>query len=207
MALKFPEDFLPAQIDEEVDLLCATPGAPRKIALQDLRQPLLSRLTALETAPVVDVSDILARLTALETATPESGLPAGVVMVWPVAAAIPSDFLALDGTEYAVSVAPALAAIFGESAPGLFRVPDWRDRAVVGASAAHPVASTFGEEAHTLTIPEMPAHDGHGACGATTVTGNIWVLVGAYGRGNVKGGGLPHNNLPPSVAAIWIIKK
>lgn len=201
MAIKFPEDFLTAQIDEAVDLLCATPGTPRKIALQDLRQPLLTRLTALETAPVVDVSDILARLTALETATPESGLPAGVVLVWPSAAAIPADYLALDGTEYAVSVAPALAAIFGESAPGLFRVPDWRDRAVVGASAAHPLASTFGAATHALTISEMPPHGGHGAGGFVLQAG-----VG-YSFNTTHGGGQPHNNIPPSVAAIWIIKK
>ena len=207
MAIKFPEDFLTAQLDEAVDLLCATPGTPRKIALQDIRQPLLTRLTALETAPVVDVSDILARLTALETATPESGLPTGVVLVWPVAAVIPSDFLALDGTEYAVSVAPALAAILGESSTGMFRVPDWRDRAVVGASAAHPLASTFGAATHTLTIAEMPAHPhvirpGSTPLGNTGAGAQGWVTLNAN-----TGNNQPHNNIPPSVAAIWIIKK
>lgn len=205
MALKFPEDFLPAQIDETVDLLCAMPGTPRKISLQDLRQPILTRLTALEAAPVVDVSDILARLTALETATPESGLPAGVVLVWPSASAIPSDFLALDGTEYDNSIAPALAAILGESSVGKFRVPDWRDRAVVGASVAHPLGAVFGEAAHKLTIAEMPSHGKHNpasiqyvAYGGTGLVPNGYVNIG---------GDQPHNNLPPSVAAIWIIRK
>lgn len=40
-----------------------------------------------------------------------------------------------------------------------FYVPDLRDRTVIGASDNHAVGSFGGEETHTLSVDELPAHD------------------------------------------------
>lgn len=72
-----------------------------------------------------------------------SGVPVGTIVIWNgTADNIPSGWALCDGEN---------------------GTPDLRDRFVLGAGAEHAVGSTGGEETHTLTKEEMPAH-GH----------NIW---------------------------------
>lgn len=94
---------------------------------------------------------------------------------------------------------------------------------------AHPAGSSGGEEAHTLTVSEMPSHNGHLSAGIVGTTpyekGNYkgflnsstMTAYGDIGRGwNVHagnemhpaseavGGGKPHNNMPPYLSVyIW----
>ena len=94
---------------------------------------------------------------------------------------------------------------------------------------AHPAGSAGGEEAHTLTVSEMPSHNGHLSAGIVGTTpyekGNYkgflnsstMTAYGDIGRGwNVHagnemhpaseavGGGQPHNNMPPYLSVyIW----
>ena len=105
-------------------------------------------------------------------------------------------------------------------------------RFLFAADDAHPAGSTGGEEAHTLTVGEMPSHGNHLMQGrmyeelaenasndssyrsntlylpetAFASTGNInrgwkdWNGGEMYPAGTLKGGGNPHNNMPPYLA-------
>lgn len=103
---------------------------------------------------------------------------------------------------------------------------------LLAAGAKHPAGSTGGEEAHTLTVEEMPSHGNHLMQGrmyeelaenasndssyrsntlylgknAFASTGNFnrgwkdWNGGEMYPAGTLKGGGNPHNNMPPYLA-------
>lgn len=67
----------------------------------------------------------------------------------------------------------ALFALLGTTYGGDGRVnfglPDLRGRVSVGFSASHPLGERAGEQGHTLTVPELPAH-GHAAKAASRTT-------------------------------------
>lgn len=48
----------------------------------------------------------------------------GTMVLWETALAIPAGYLRCDGTEYPVTISPALRRLFGESSPGNFQVPN-----------------------------------------------------------------------------------
>jgi microcystin-dependent protein len=76
---------------------------------------------------------------------------------------------------------------------GMVNTPDIQGACIVGAGGTYSLGDTGGESEVTLTIPEMPAHDGHRADASayTLVAGS-----GTLAKASV-GGGLPHNNMPP----------
>ena len=49
-----------------------------------------------------------------------------------------------------------------------FNLPDMRSKMLYGAGGAHSVAAVGGEEAHALTVAEMPAHAHTGATAGGT---------------------------------------
>lgn len=92
--------------------------------------------------------------------------------------------------------------------------PDFRDKFVLGSGGNHPVDSVGGEEKHTLTVTEMPSHQHRfSAYTSTSTTGN-YTLVGSKGAGSTKdiggveytGSSNPHNNMPPFISKLYIIK-
>jgi hypothetical protein len=128
-----------------------------------------------------------------------AALPSGVIAMWSgLTTNIPSGWALCDGNN---------------------GTPDLRDRFVVGASQNDQgVAKTTvsgspalagGEAFHTLTLTEMPAH-----------THSVQVFPDPIGGGNGSdlrrgvytgqtgstGDGLPHNNLPPYYAIVFIMK-
>lgn len=129
---------------------------------------------------------------------------------------IPAGFLLCDGAEYLQSAYPDLYAqigtIYGGDATH-FNVPDMTRSVPIGYGGfGDNVGDTGGEEAHSLSVSEMPFHN-HGV---TSIA-----LYGS-GGGNVLGSGSfstrtsnlfvgqgansPHNNMPPYVVMKWVIK-
>lgn len=165
--------------------------------------------------------------TARDTQTGDGGnaAPVGTVVAYAGATA-PAGWLRCDGTSYKKSLYPALAAVLGATGES-FSVPDLRGRFLMGASASHPRAQTGGEETHTLTEAEMPAHahpvigrglpgkweNGVGIFATNLGAGSGWASVSSYDakapgwlEAKSKGGGRPHNNLPPFYSIGYIIK-
>lgn len=151
-------------------------------------------------------------------------VPAGMIMAY-AGVNVPDGWLMCDGTSYRKGDYPALAAALGATGTGgEFMVPDLRGRFLMGVSDAHPLASSGGEEAHVLTVEEMPAHShpmvgwgawetGAGIWGSNVGAGNGWTILSSYQEGALgrleaapAGGGKAHNNLPPFYAVGYIIK-
>ena len=118
---------------------------------------------------------------------------------------------------------------------GTHGTPDLRGRFILGASDSHAVGSTGGEETHTLTAEEMPAHSHSGTtstngnhthgvpdCGDYGGSGNgfdsgdhgVYRHVNTTSAGNHNhtftsdntGGGAAHNNMPPYYTLSYIMK-
>lgn len=109
-----------------------------------------------------------------------------------------------------------------------FNVPDLRGRVAVGAdgsanrlSANDTLGNSGGEEAHTLSIAEMPSHDHKwgddingigrnlviwGTSGANIAAGSTYTMEIAVGGTSATGGGGSHNNMQPYQIVNWFIK-
>ena len=155
---------------------------------------------------------------------PSPSVPTGMIVAY-AGVNVPDEWLVCDGTSYRKADYPALAAVLGATGTGgEFMVPDLRGRFLMGASEAHPLASSGGEEAHVLTVEEMPSHShplvGSGTWGAgvgiwssNVGGGSGWTTLSSYQSGALgrleaapAGGGRAHNNLPPYYTVGYIIK-
>lgn len=147
----------------------------------------------------------------------------------------PSGWVLCDGSAYSTTN-PVYVALwdvlklspFGMASTGYFKVPDLRQKFILGADsgASYTVAATGGEKEHTLTTNEMPAHShtitdpGHVHGSISQGTGFAATDGGNGNRANpgsttnsvtsitinTTGGGLPHNNMPPYLVLNYIIK-
>ncbi|MBI5925052.1 MAG: phage tail protein [Aquabacterium sp.] len=125
----------------------------------------------------------------------------------------------------------ALFAILGTTYGGdgrtNFALPDLRGRSPAHTANTLPLGARVGEEAHTLTVNEIPPHT-HGLQGASDLANNaapVGNLPAAKGRGGKDiyaagssplqpmspqavapaGGSQPHNNMQPYLAINFII--
>ena len=118
-------------------------------------------------------------------------LPQGIILMWN-GASTPTGWFICDGTN---------------------GTPDLRGRFVLASGQGTGLTNrtrgdVSGEETHTLTIPEMPAHthgidygnnDGSGIGDDATGYTNTQQTLST-------GGGLPHNNMPPFYVLVFIMK-
>lgn len=146
--------------------------------------------------------------------------PTGMIIM--TGGATPAGYVLCDGASYdgTQSAYSALWAVIGTTYGGTgqssFKVPDLRGRSPFGAGtgtglSARSLGDKGGEERHTLTISEMPAHT-HGIQFWGTSGGNYGLVdsinTGSSGYSNTQstGGGNPHNTMPPFVVVRFCIK-
>lgn len=143
------------------------------------------------------------------------GVTFSYVTTDPPEGSLPLDGSTYDGTDYPL-LYPRIDAQW-DNGDGTFTLPDARGRAVIGTGAgtgltARSVGDTMGEETHTLTTAEMPAHvhsdTTTGVTAADPVAGVPLpaASVAAPSTTGSTGGGLAHENMQPSLAlpmAVW----
>ena len=164
------------------------------------------------------------------------GTPSGTIMAWPVSNP-PDGWLICDGSAVSRSDYANLFGIIGVTygtgdGSTTFNLPDLRARVILGvntsgnlgtgsaARTGKAFASTGGEEAHTLTVAEMPAHThslgsgdyNYGVLWEQTSGGSSFQTLEGYNTysgltaTNSTGGGGAHNNLQPYITLNYIIK-
>lgn len=143
----------------------------------------------------------------------------------------PKGWALCNGQLLPISQNQALFAILGTTYGGNgitnFALPDLRGRSPLHASNAQPLGLPLGEEAHALTVNELPAHT-HGLSGSTDLANNTSPAgnePAAKGRGGKDiyapgssplqpmspqaiapmGGSQPHNNMQPFTTVNFII--
>lgn len=137
-----------------------------------------------------------------------------------ITASIPDNMLECDGTTYNRVDYPALYEVLSSAFiidADTFRVPDLRGRTVIGAGTGtglttRIVGASGGEETHTLTVAEMPAH--HHAYDPIVINdvdledlglpqGNAAQILPGTENTYDEGGGEAHNNMQPFLVLRW----
>jgi len=123
---------------------------------------------------------------------------------------VPDGCLLMDGSSVAVSDYPELADVVPSWVSGSSIVlPDMRDSYLVGSGKV-AVGESVGENEHTLTVSEMPAHT-HDYVTAVASVSTVVIpdepsAVPSAATTAPTGGGLPHNNMPLSLAVGWVVR-
>lgn len=133
-------------------------------------------------------------------------------------ATAPTGWLLCDGSQISREEYSELFSVIGTSygdGDGFttFNLPNLSGKFALGSSTTHSLGETGGEEAVTLNVSQMPAHNHFGApledaAYTNTATNTLWWQQ-HYGSQrsttSVSGGGQPHNNMPPYVTINYII--
>jgi len=157
-----------------------------------------------------------------------ANLPVGVIIPYG-STIMPTGWLECDGSAISRTTYADLFAVIGTtygSGDGstTFNLPDLRGRMSIGRGtgsglSVRAMGDKNGDETHTLSVAEMPAH-GHGEVDkdGVPVSSGKFPGTGAMTIGTVSadpegqpmtsntGGGGAHNNMPPFVVMAWIIK-
>jgi microcystin-dependent protein len=167
------------------------------------------------------------------------GVTGSVIGFAGAGASVPASWLLCNGQAVSRTTYSALFAIIGTTygvgdGSSTFNVPDLRSRTIYGynsgSSNFDPLGQKGGEEAHTLTLGEMPTHShgindpGHahtiavatqfhylGGAGNSPYDpgGNSAAASYASGTGisiQPIGNSFAHNNMSPFIVMNWIIK-
>jgi microcystin-dependent protein len=130
---------------------------------------------------------------------------------------VPKGWARCEGQLLPINQNQALFALLGTTYGGdgrvSFALPDLRGRVALGCSDAHPQGERGGEEAHALSIAELPAHSHRAKANASNgsssnPTENVWAAHPNTYRGSgtadmdagaiaAVGSDQPHNTMQP----------
>lgn len=129
---------------------------------------------------------------------------------------VPRGWMACEGQVMSISGNEALFSLLGTKFGGdgmrTFNLPDFRGRVPLGTTPNYPVGQRGGEEAHALTVAEMPAHThpvlaSSSAANQPAIANNYWASTMSYSDSPdatmassaiaTAGAGAPHNNMQP----------
>lgn len=193
----------------------------------------LFRFGGLGTAPTVAHSDIftsslpgvLAGPGVATTVARSDIVPIGVPWPW-LTGTPPSGYILLDGSNVSRTTYAPLFALWGTTygagdGSTTFGLPNFGGRTFIGAGTgvgltARTLGANGGEENHTLTTAEVPAHSHdiqRGGTGVMQSGANLGIQQGSGagfgGSPNLtesSGGGGAHNNMMPWYAVNWITR-
>lgn len=152
-------------------------------------------------------------------------VPAGSIFYWATGVA-PDGFILADGTAKSRATYDRLFNVFGTTygngdGSTTFGIPDLRGRIIVSpdrganrVAANNALGQSGGEEKHTLTVNEMPAHTHPLGVNGTNTINDIALVTGLAQRNfgavtifmNPTGGDQAHNNMQPYIVLNAIIK-
>ncbi len=156
--------------------------------------------------------------------------PAGIIKPY-AGNNVPGGYLLCDGsavsrTTYA-GLFETIGTTYGEGdGSTTFNLPDLSGRTIIGTSSSYELASTGGEEEHTLTISEMPSHSHNpnywdivsSPGGNSGDVYSYWLsgggTISTYATASSRqsyatsttGGSAAHNNMQPYVTGNYIIR-
>lgn len=145
--------------------------------------------------------------------------PTGALL-WRPLSSVPDGYLVANGQAVSRTTYANLFAVYGTTfgdgdESTTFNLPNMQAKFALGAGAgsSYPVGSTGGVEQHTLTLAEMPAH-AHtyqrytpaGPANDNPVDGTNndggYEVVSTGSAGSTQA----HNNMPPYLAGLWLVK-
>lgn len=157
-------------------------------------------------------------------------LPIGTILLFPVQSPPSSKWLCCNGTYISQSTYSELYALIGEkfgvNNGSNFKLPNLVQRFPYGgnSSGADVIGFTGGTETETLALSQIPSHDhtiahnhtipiadGSGVQarsgrGTSTNVGTLATSASSAANSGLSGGGGPHNNLPPYLTLLFMIK-
>lgn len=113
-----------------------------------------------------------------------------------------------------------LGTMYGGNGQTTFALPDLRGRAPIHAGAGYVQGQALGQEFHTLTLQELPAHThqvaARSGAGDQAAPGTLAGVANGYadladltslhpGTVGTAGGSQAHENRPPSAVLEWCI--
>lgn len=146
------------------------------------------------------------------------GLPIGCIISYPLTTA-PEGYLICNGEllniEDYEDLYNVIGTVYGGNGTTTFKLPDMRDRFIFGYNEG-VIGTTGGEATHTLITEEMPSHthtikkqvDNNSGTSISVGSGSSSLFYQTTNSvtTNSTGGGQPHNNMPPYITQIFIIK-
>lgn len=143
--------------------------------------------------------------------------PVGGILFRPVTS-VPDGYLVANGQAVSRTTYANLFAVYGTTfgtgdGSTTFNLPNLQRKFLLGSDSSIGPGQTGGEENVTLTVATMPAHshnvplDGGGNDGSA----KVWTAANDNGvtlnqTTDSTGGGQAHNNMPPYMAGLWLIK-